>query len=604
MALARRIGEGLQAAALIALLAAGCAPTATDDTDASAPPTTAPALTTAAAAATVAPAPPAPESAPKPAEPPPGPRFVEVGQEVGMTGVILAGGARKDHLLESTGTGCVWLDYDDDGDWDAYVVNSWRLDEEPSRVAEKGRNFLYRNNGDGTFTDVAREAGVDDDGWGCGACAADADNDGDVDLYVTNFGPNVFYRNNGDGTFKNDTETAGLTDPEWGAGAAFFDADNDGDLDLYVANYVQATVDDVLAARRSTTWRESVKVMVGPFGLRGGRDHFYRNNGDGTFTDATDAAGMTDLSESYGLGVVVSDLDDDGDPDVYVANDSNPNFLYRNDGDGTFTDVGSWSGAGLSGEGAAQAGMGVEAADFHGDGLVDLFVTNFAQDSATLYRNLGGMFFEDVSVPLKLKAITYDALKWGCALFDADHDGDGELMIANGHIYPQVDEAPHLNESYRQTPLLMHVKPDQMIDVSAQAGPAFAVKASARGLAVADYDDDGDLDVLLTQMDGPPLLFRNETPPAGRHSLRLRLLNPHGTPAFGARATVTAGGRAQLRELRAGSSYQSQHAPELHFGLGPADKADSITIRWPNGQTTTLKNVPADRVETVPAPAK
>jgi hypothetical protein len=470
-------------------------------------------------------------------------------------------------------------------------------------VAETGRNFLYRNDGDGTFTDVAKAAGVDDDGWGCGACAGDADGDGDLDLFVTNFGPDVFYRNNGNGTFTDDTAKAGLADPGWGAGAAFFDADNDGDLDLYVANYVEATLEDVLAARRGTTWREAVKVMDGPFGLRGGRDHFYRNRGDGTFEDATDAAGMTDLSESYGLGVVASDLDDDGDQDLYVANDSNPNFLYRNNGDGTFTDVGSWSGAGLSGEGMAQAGMGVEAADFDGDGRIDLFVTNFAQDSATLYRNLGGLLFEDVSVGIKLKAITYNALKWGCALFDADRDGTGELMIASGHIYPQVDEAPQLRESYRQPPLLLRVEPAGMTDITPDAGPAFALKASARGLALADYDADGDVDVLLTQMDGPPLLLRNDTPPAGRHGLTLRVLDRRGAPAFGARATVRVGGRTLVRELHAGSSYQSQHAHELDFGLGAATRVDAVEVRWPSGATARLRDVPAGRLAVAREPA-
>ncbi len=228
-----------------------------------------------------------------------------------------------------------------------------------------------------------------DESWGCGVCAGDYDNDGRVDLYVTNFGPNRLYRNRGDGTFEQVAERAGVADPGWGAGAAFFDADGDGDLDLYVANYIDATMDDVLAARRTSVWREKVKVMAGPFGLRGGRDRFFRNNGDGTFRDATDEAGMTDTAESYGLGVLASDLDHDGDIDVFVANDSNPNFLYRNDGDGTFTEIGAWSGAGLNGNGVAQAGMGVDAADFDGDGRPDIIVTTFAHDSATLYPQRG-----------------------------------------------------------------------------------------------------------------------------------------------------------------------------------------------------------------------
>ena len=298
---------------------------------------------------------------------------------------------QKDHLLESTGTGAALIDYDGDGLLDAFLVNAWALDEEPSRVRVKGRNALYRNMGGGRFEDVTDRAGVGGDGWGGGVCAGDYDNDGRIDLFVTGFGPCRLYRNQGDGTFEQVAERAGVASPGWSAGAAFFDADGDGDLDLYVAHYIEATFDEVLAARRTSTWREKVKVMAGPFGLRGGKDRFYRNNGDGTFRDDTEKAGMTDIAESYGLGVLASDLDNDGDVDIYVANDSNPKFLYRNDGGGSFTEIGSWSGAGLSGEGVAQAGMGVDAADFDGDGLQDIFVTNFARDHATLYKNNGNL---------------------------------------------------------------------------------------------------------------------------------------------------------------------------------------------------------------------
>ena len=258
-----------------------------------------------------------------------------------------------------------------------------------------------------------------------------------------------------------------MADPGWGAGAAFFDADGDGDLDLYVANYIDCTMHDVLSARRTSTWRETVKVLAGPFGLKGGRDHFYRNNGDGTFRDATDEVGMTDTAESYGLGVLASDLDNDGDIDVYVANDSNPNFLYRNNGDGTFTEIGAGSGAGLSGDGVAQAGMGVDAADVDGDGLQEIFVTNFAQDTATLYHNEGQLLFNDVSeCDQGLKAVTYEALKWGCAFFDFDHDADVDLAVVNGHIYPQVDSAPGLHETYRQRPFLLRNDKGRLVDVS------------------------------------------------------------------------------------------------------------------------------------------
>ncbi len=550
---------------------------------------------------------PAPTSAPAPPEPaavPTGPivpHFVNVAESAGLKTVLYCGGPDKDHILESVGTGCAFVDYDGDGRLDVYLVNAWALDEQPSRVRLKGRNALYRNRGDGTFEDVTEKAGVADESWGCGVSAADFDNDGRLDLYVTNFGPNRLYRNKGDGTFEQVAERAGVADPGWGAGSSFFDSDADGDLDLYVANYIDTTMDDVLSARRTILWREKVKVLAGPFGLRGGRDHFYRNNGDGTFTDATDEVGMTDTAESYGLGVLASDLDQDGDVDVFVTNDSNPNFLYRNNGDGTFTEVGTWSGAGVNGNGVAQAGMGVDAGDLDGDGRADILVTTFAQDSASIYHNDGDLAFQDVSVPIGLKAITYQALKWGCAFFDVDQDADEDVVIANGHLYPQVDQAPELNESYRQLPFLLRNDKGRLTDVSRDAGPGLQIAVSGRGLAVGDYDDDGDLDLLITAMDSPPLLLRNDTPGSG-HWLKLRLLNRHGSPAINARARLSTGAKTQNRELRSGSSHQSQNALELHYGLGPSTTIDLIEITWPGGRTTTLRDVPADQTLTVREP--
>ncbi|WP_337174477.1 CRTAC1 family protein [Paludisphaera sp.] len=548
--------------------------------------------------------PPAPKAeAPAPAPPPgpPTPRFVEVAEAAGLTTVLYSGGPDKDHILESTGTGCAFVDFDGDGRLDVYLVNAWALDEDPSQVRLKGRNALYRNKGDGTFEDVTEKAGVGDDSWGCGVSAADYDGDGLVDLYVTNFGPNRLYRNRGDGTFEEVAEQAGVADPGWGAGSAFFDADGDGDLDLYVANYIECTLEDVLAARRTTTWRDMVKVLDGPFGLRGGRDRFYRNDGDGTFTDATDEAGMTDTAESYGLGVLASDLDGDGDVDVFVANDSNPNFLYRNEGNGTFTEVGTWSGIGVNGRGSAQADMGVDAADFDGDLRQDVLVTTFAQDTATIYRNEGDLAFQDVAEPTGLKTITHHALKWGCAFLDYDHDADVDIVIVNGHIYPQVDQSADLKETYRQLPFLLRNDGGRFVDVSREAGPGFQVAASARGLAVGDYDDDGDLDLLLTAMDSPPLLLRNDTPRVGRW-LKLRPLNRAGAPAINAIATVAAGGRTQLREVRSGSTHQSQNAFDLHFGLGDSATADRVEITWPGGEKTTLHDVKADQTLTVRQP--
>lgn len=548
-----------------------------------------------------APAPPAPPRVPAPPRAPDGPLFVEVGRAAGLTRVLYSGGTDKDHLLESVGTGGAFLDYDDDGLLDVFVVNAWLLDERPSRVREKGRNALYRNKGDGTFEDVTDRAGVADESWGCGVCVGDYDNDGKVDLYVTNFGPNRLYRNQGDGTFEEVAEQAGVADPGWGAGAAFFDADGDGFPDLYVANYVEATIDDTHKAERTITWRDTVKVMAGPFGLRGAKDRFFRNNGDGTFRDATEESGMQDIAESYGMGVLTSDLDNDGDVDLVVTNDSNPNFLYRNEGNGKFTEIGMLSGLGVNGNGLAQAGMGVDGGDFDGDGLQDVLVATFARDSASLYRNLGGLMFVDVTAEINLRNPSYDALKWGCAFFDYDLDGDLDILIVAGHIYPQVDSSPELKESYKQRPILLRNDDGKLVDVSQQAGPGFQVPSSARGLALGDYDNDGDIDLLITAVDDPPLLLRNDTPRAGRW-LKLRLLNRHGSPAIGARAAVKAGGRTFWREVRSGSTYASQSSFDLHYGLGKVETIDSIEVIWPGGGKTVLNGQAVDSLLTVRQP--
>ncbi len=375
------------------------------------------------------------------------PRFVNIAPEAGITQTLFCGGPEKNHILESTGSGCALIDYDEDGLLDVFVVNAWQLAGDPPHVSRRGSNRLYRNLGGGRFLDVTECAGLLSDQWGCGVCAGDFDNDGHVDLYVTNFGHNCLYRNRGDGTFEEVAEKAGVALKGWSTGAAFFDSQGNGRLDLYVASYIDCTFDEVLSAQRTNTWRDKVKVMAGPFGMRGGRDHFFRNQGNGTFVDATDEAGMTDTSESYGLGVTASDLNNDGRVHVFVANDSNPNFLYRNDGHGKFTDVGGWSGAGVNAEGKAQAGMGVDLADLDGHGTQDILVTTFARDSASLYHNEGKLFFTDISARKGLKELTYGPVKWGCSFFDFDNDGQLDIVIVNGHIYPQVDSEPSLGRA-------------------------------------------------------------------------------------------------------------------------------------------------------------
>jgi hypothetical protein len=534
---------------------------------------------------------------------PPAVRFVDVAEAAGLSVVTWCGGVEKSHILESVGSGCAWIDFDADGLLDIFIVNAWALDDNPRQVREKGRCALYRNLGQGRFEDVSQSAGIVADDWGCGVCAADYDNDGHVDLYVTNFGESRLYRNRGNGTFEELATPAGVTAPGWSTGAAFFDADGDGWLDLYVAQYIDCTFDEVLSARRSYVWRNTIQVMPGPFGLRGGRDRFFHNNRDGTFSDATDVAGMTDIAESYGLGVLASDLDGDGDADVYVANDSNANFLYRNDGQGVFTEIGGWSGAGVSDAGRAQGSMGVDAADLDGDGLPEMCVTNFAHDFTTLYRNEGQLLFRDESSARRMREFTYVPVSWGCAFLDCDLDAKLDLLILNGHIYPQVDAAPELGETYKQLPTLLLDVEGGVREVSREAGPGLQIAASMRGLAVGDYDDDGRPDLLITAMDSRPLLLRNETR-TDSHWCKLRLLNRHGSPAIGAVAKLVAGGVVQWREVRSGSTYCSQNSFDLHFGLGAANRIESLEVRWPGGARTMQEGSPADRTLVIRQPAE
>jgi hypothetical protein len=539
---------------------------------------------------------------PKATPPPPADRFrfVDVAGALGIDRVTLAGRPDKDHLLDSAGSGAALLDYDKDGRLDVYLVNGWRL--EGSQVVERGRNALYRQLPNGRFVDVTDRAGVGGEGgWGAGAAVADYDNDGWPDILVTGFGPNVLYRNLGDGRFANAAKQAGVEAPGWNTGAAFFDADGDGWLDLYVARYVDCTLDEVLKARPSLPWRGLEQVAFGPFGLEGAPDVFFRNV-EGRFVEATREAGLTDLAKGFGFAVRAADYDDDGDQDLYVANDSDPNYLYRNDGTGHFKEVAVPSFCAFDANGAAQASMGIAAGDVDGDGVLDLFVTNFSEDFSTLYKGAGGGFFDDVSRETGVGPLTHRPLSWGTALADLDNDGDLELVVANGHIYPQIDRHPQLIGTFRQRNLLLENRsvradapagapPEALYrDASDAAGPGFRVERSHRGVAVGDFDDDGRLDLLVTALDAPPELLRNES--AAGAWLGVVLETPGGT-AIGARVGVTAGGRKQFRDLAAGDSYLSSHDPRLHFGLGRSEVADEVAVRWPDGTHSVLRNVAA-----------
>jgi len=520
--------------------------------------------------------------------------FVDVAAAAGMTRVLHAGRPGKDHLLDSAGTGAAWLDYDRDGHLDAYLVNGWKL--AGNVVLEKGSNALYRNRGDGTFEDVTELAGVGGEGaWGSGVAVADYDDDGWVDILVTNFGANVLYRNRGDGTFENVAREAGVEAVGWNTGASFFDADADGHLDLYIAAYIEATLDDVVGAERTLDWKGVDSVAFGPFGLTGALDHFFLSNGDGTFRDATDRAGMRDRARGYGFGTRAADFDADGDLDLYVANDSDANYLYRNEGGGKFKETGLWSGAAFDANGAAQAGMGVAVGDVNRDLVPDLFVTNFAEDFSTLYIGEGRGFFRDASDDSAIGAATFLPLSWGTVLSDLDNDGDDDLVIANGHIYPQVDDHPRFGMTYVQrNQVFANLGNGHFKEVSDQAGPGFALARSSRGVAAGDYDNDGDVDLLITSLDEPPALLRNDSSLRSWLSVVCRVPAGQGG-VIGTRVEIEVGGRRMSRDVSSGGSFLSAHDPRLHFGLGSADHVDRVTVHWLDGTTSIETGVRGNR---------
>jgi enediyne biosynthesis protein E4 len=504
------------------------------------------------------------------------------------------GGPTKDHILESGGTGLALFDYDGDGRLDVYLVNAPELTADRRRVPH--RNVLYRNLGGLRFEDVSEKAGVDAAAWGNGTCAGDFDGDGRLDLYVTNWGPNLLLRNKGDGTFSDAAAAAGVAAGGWSTGCTFFDADADGDLDLYVARYVRTTWEDVVGARRRLVWRNGPQIMVGPVGLPGEGDLFFENRGDGTFIEATDAHGLADPAGAYGFGVVATDYDGDGWVDLFVANDTRPNFLYRNRGNGTFESVGLASGVAVNGEGRAQAGMGADAGDYDGDGRLDLVLTTFAHDVKTLYRNLDGTHFEDVTATSGVAAPTFEPMGWGVAFLDADLDGRLDLFLANGHIFADIDAFPALQETFRQKNQLLLNLGTSFQDVSARAGGGLQVAKVSRGLAVGDLDDDGDLDVVVSNMDDVPTLLENRQR-TGHHWVAFRVRSPGKNRfAIGARVILDAGGRQQVREVRSGGSYLSQNDLRPYFGLGAYAGPVDVEVRLPGGARWRWSGLPADRL--------
>ena len=528
-------------------------------------------------------------------------QFREAGARAGLKGITVCGRQRKTSVLEVNGSGACWFDYNNDGLLDLYVVNGGTLedlhaDKNGGRSAH--HNYLYRNNGDGTFSDVTEKAGVGGFRWGAGCAAADYNNDGFTDLFVTNIGENFLFRNNGDGTFTDVAKTAGVAGGfNWHTGVTFGDYDGDGYLDLYVSGYLELT--QMFEPQKQCPWR-GMQVFCGPGGLKGAPDRLYHNNRDGTFSDVTRQAGVEDRDLLYGLTATFEDFDNDGRPDLFVANDRGRNYLYHNLGNGKFAELGETWGVAYPVEGKAQANMGVAIGDYDHNGTMDIFVTTFSQDHYTLYHNTGNRLFFDVSGETELASATHPFMGWGAFFVDLDNDGWLDLFTANGHVYPEAEKAVGIMEKYVQRALMFRQSsPGVFTEAGLHSGLAGLPVYSSRGAAYADFDNDGDIDVVYTNLDATPTLLENVSA-SSHHWVTIHTVGTRSNrDGIGARLKVTAGDLVQYASVRSGESYLSGNDPRIHFGLGPKNKIDELEIRWPSGQVERLRTVPLDRILTV-----
>jgi hypothetical protein len=515
--------------------------------------------------------------------------FRDVASEAKLSIVNVYGStSRKDYILETTGSGAAIFDYDGDGKNDIYVANGTRL--HPKDAADTGKPALYRNLGNGRFEDMAQRAGLGPLGWAQGACVGDYNNDGHPDLLVTVYGHNTLYRNKGNASFEDVTEKSHLpvSGTRYGSGCAFLDYDRDGYLDLFVANYVDLDL--------ATT---PPHPGSDPRGLPLAHNVLYHNNRDGTFTDVSESSGILKPGGRYGLGVAAADFDNDGWPDIYVACDMTPSLLYHNEHNGTFQERGAEAGVAYNFDGALQSGMGVAVGDYDGDGLLDIAKTNFSGDLTSLYHNDDGKFFTDVSLDSGLR--TRQLLGWGVAFVDVDDDGWRDLMIANGHLYPDV-AGTHPGETYLQpTILYRNLGTGKFLDVTEQSGPGLQTPRPARGLAYGDLDGDGRPEFVIVNMNAAPSLLKNDGPHG--HYLNVQLTGTKSNrSAIGARVNIRAGARTMMDEVIGGGSYYSQSSLTLHFGIGAAARVDAIEIRWPSGVVQKLGPTDADRLLAVTEP--
>jgi len=524
-------------------------------------------------------------------------RFTDIASSAGLTATTIYGGIdRKREIIETTGCGVAFIDYDNDGWLDIFVLCGTRLEGDPKEAT----NRLYRNNRNGTFTDVTDQAGLHRTGWASAVCVGDYNNDGHDDLFVTYWGQNVLYRNNGNGTFTDVTKEAGLLTPDrrWNSGCTFVDTNRNGHLDLFIGNYLQFDPDKIPKPGENVncTWK-GIPVNCGPRGLPLGRCYLYRNNGDGTFTDISDRSGISKAAPSYCMTTLAADLHDTGWPDIYVACDSTPSLLFKNNRDGTFTEVGLASGAALSEDGMEQAGMGVGIGDITLHGHLDIFKTHFAEDTAVLYKNDGAGNFDDITIRSGLGVETRYVC-WGTGIVDLDNDGLPDLFLVTGNVYPEVEKL--LPEYPYKSPRIVfrnlgNGKFEELIE---EAGSGVAAPHASRGCAFGDFDNDGDTDMVIINLNEPPSLLRNDVT-GNNHWLKVKLVGVKSNrSAIGARVTARYGGRVQAREVLSQASFYSVNDLRLHFGLGAAESAD-LEIRWPNGAKETLAKVAANQLITV-----
>ena len=513
--------------------------------------------------------------------------FRDIAAQAGLTATVISGDLDQTYIVENTGTGVAIFDYDNDGLPDIFLVQGDRLHTSSPPLTP----HLYHNLGGLRFEDVTAKAGIGHLGWGQGVCAGDADNDGHVDLFLTQWGHNVFLHNLGNGTFRDETKERGLyrTESRWSTGCAFIDYDRDGHLDLAVANYVDFKAQDSPPPRtRSGCNWKGMPVPCGPRGLKGETMTLYHNDGHGHFADVTKQAGIETPHEYYGFTVLTGDFDNDGWSDIYVACDSTPSLYFHNKHDGTFEEMGLGSGLAVNEDGREQAGMGATAADYDGDGLLDIFKTNFSSDTNTLYRNLGNNTFDDVTSAAGL-AVHTQYVKWGTAFLDFDNDGWPDLFVTDGHVYPFVEKY-NLGEEFKQPSQLFWNRGDgAFFDMSSTGGPGITAKHASRGIAVGDLDNTGSQEVVVVNLFEPPSLLKNFGPRG--NALLVRAVTASGRDAIGARLTLKVGGRKEIDEVRSGGYHISQGDFRVHFGMGHATKAD-LTIRWPDGPVDNLETIP------------